>query len=74
MLVKIIDLFVKDRVRSLINPGPGCWKHRYLNELVKTSTRSVSYDPITQYTDIFVEKKSTAKASRTFSTKHIGVY
>ena len=33
--------------------GPGCSKHRYLNELVKRSTRLVFYDFIIKYTDIF---------------------
>ena len=33
--------------------GPGCSKHRKLNELVKRSTRLVFYDFITKYTDIF---------------------
>ena len=43
-------------------PGPGCSKHRQLNELIKRSTRSVFYDFITKYTDIFVEKMREAFA------------
>ena len=36
--------------------GPGCSKHRYLNELVKRLTRYVFYNFITKYTDIFCLK------------------
>ena len=58
--------------------GPDCLKHGLLNEFVKRSARQVFYYFITKCTDIFCLKNErsfcNAKASRTLSTKNIGIY